>query len=537
MSEKAKASIEALEPEGSGEGKEDIFALPPQAASADTSSSSEEECCDSESTLESDSPTKNWDIHSIDMESAHFRSLPADVRHEILTEVKETRKQSSWGRLHELPTKSDDFAVFQLNRLRKRYHVQVSLEEAEREMGGHSLSLAQLEKLLNDQGVITNNPEIGSRIASDESTRYLLIKDVKKAVEEAKQESLGKETGNEGVSESKCKTKADVEFENDLKQAIQLSKQETADSSPNSEDDDDLKKAIQLSLECEPSSSKEASSENEKNSFNFTFDADDNDFMSSSSSDSENDNVLTSAKNYMMEYSGLTPAEIAKIIGKQKNSERPDKTNEKSGNTSNERKKKESENLTLTETNAVSSVKKAPAQDVEIMSDSDSDSSENFVEVKDDVSVNKEPGLEIVFKPTETLDDDLFGDIFENKEKEVIDSVETNKDVPELQLPTEISADVEKEDQLKQSITIQSPKDRNEVIAEKQSTINTIREMLKSVKDVEPDAKSVKMSVEELKEVQANLSQESKELRAEKSAKERLASNITDQMYQEAQVK
>jgi len=49
---------------------------------------------------------KNWattDLHAVDVSSSQFKSLPADVRHDILSELKETRKQSSWGRLHEMP--------------------------------------------------------------------------------------------------------------------------------------------------------------------------------------------------------------------------------------------------------------------------------------------------------------------------------------------------------------------------------------------------------------------------------------------------
>jgi hypothetical protein len=64
---------------------------------------SEEDTLSSEEELYSH---KNWttaDLHAIDVSSSHFKSLPADVRHDILSELKETRKQSSWGRLHEMP--------------------------------------------------------------------------------------------------------------------------------------------------------------------------------------------------------------------------------------------------------------------------------------------------------------------------------------------------------------------------------------------------------------------------------------------------
>lgn len=46
---------------------------------------------------------KYKDLHSIDVNSADFKALPADMRHDILSELKETRKQSSWGRIHEMP--------------------------------------------------------------------------------------------------------------------------------------------------------------------------------------------------------------------------------------------------------------------------------------------------------------------------------------------------------------------------------------------------------------------------------------------------
>lgn len=62
------------------------------------------------------------------------------------------------------------FEGFQMKRLLKRQEVQLAIEEAQKEMGGHSLSLAELEELLKDQGVISKN-EIGNRIASDENTR------------------------------------------------------------------------------------------------------------------------------------------------------------------------------------------------------------------------------------------------------------------------------------------------------------------------------------------------------------------------------
>jgi len=70
---------------------------------------------------------------------------------------------------------SSDFSDYQMTRLLKRRSIQVSLENAEREMGGQSLSLGEMEKILSEQGVVTNS-SIGSRIAADSNTRYVYVK-------------------------------------------------------------------------------------------------------------------------------------------------------------------------------------------------------------------------------------------------------------------------------------------------------------------------------------------------------------------------
>ncbi|XP_055539798.1 DNA excision repair protein ERCC-5 [Wyeomyia smithii] len=144
-----------------------------------------------------DDSTSSWDektsknyyhlnLNAIDVTSVHFKNLPADVRHDILSDIKDTRKESSWGRLHELPVESNDFSSFQMKRLLKRRTVQVELEEAEKEMGGKCLSLAELEALLSEEGVDTCSDRAAQKIASDENTRFLLVRDVQKAIEKAK---------------------------------------------------------------------------------------------------------------------------------------------------------------------------------------------------------------------------------------------------------------------------------------------------------------------------------------------------------------
>lgn len=294
MSEKTKASI-AAQTKKSSKDRDELYALPSSEIDSTISSSEEEEFETESSDSVEQSPLKQYDLHSIDTKSPYFQSLPLETRHEILTELKETRKQNSWGRLHELPKKSDDFSSYQMNRLLKRQQVQAALDDAAKEMGGASLSLAELENLLHDQGIPTSN-NVGQRIASDSNTRFLYIKDVKEAIEKAKQkeekekEETEKESTEEPKAESQPKSKADLEEE------------------------EELQRAIALSLQEEPSTSCNVSTQE----FSYLDNFKDEDFESDTSEEVLEEvstkEIFSSAHSYMMEYSGLTPAEISKVI-------------------------------------------------------------------------------------------------------------------------------------------------------------------------------------------------------------------------------
>ncbi|GJQ86136.1 hypothetical protein Trydic_g4978 [Trypoxylus dichotomus] len=245
LTDKAKAALEhdiQKANKGNRDMRSDMFQLPV----AEIESVDVEDDEGSSSSQEDHSHlSRQWDLYSIDETSDHFKSLPINIRHEILSDLKDTRKQSSWGRIHELPTQSDDFAGYQMKRLLKRHSVQTVLEETEKEMGGCTLSLGELEKLLINHGVITSTSIVSRRIASDEDKRYIYIKNLKEAIEQALDEAkaggtgenststegeLGVENENSDNSEGdvECKSvksKADIEFESDLDQAIKLSLQ------------------------------------------------------------------------------------------------------------------------------------------------------------------------------------------------------------------------------------------------------------------------------------------------------------------------
>ena len=94
----------------------DMYKLPEQPSTSKTQSGDFD--FDYESDYDSSeelSPRKQskWmgNIHSVNVDSNDFKSLPADVRYDILTDLKETRKQNSWGRIHEMPQVCFEFGL------------------------------------------------------------------------------------------------------------------------------------------------------------------------------------------------------------------------------------------------------------------------------------------------------------------------------------------------------------------------------------------------------------------------------------------
>lgn len=375
------------------------------------------------------------------------------------------------------------------------------------------------------------------------------------------------------------KTKADIEYERDLEEAIKLSLQAdeaTTSNVKNSEQipknplkskedvefGEDLAKAIRLSLQNEASTSKEIISND-----SFTFEADEN-FLSDSSDDTADSDlanrVLASAKNYMTEYSGLPPSEILKIINGNskittkdcktitesvvKKTSEPNKGKINFKKLLNQKSKPETGNSDKTNNNNTSlkpietaSISENLFEDVptsnEVELISDSDSNDDFEEV---TSKSDGKTLEIKFEKVSELDDDLFSDIFADKNT-------NNKDSNNLQAKLRETADQIVENPV---VRIESPKDALESLNENDKEIEVIQEISKDgvnnktnrselLKDIlKPKSKDDKavLTTEELKAIRNDVVQEKNQLIAERSAKERLASNITEQMCLEAQV-
>ncbi|XP_066903980.1 DNA excision repair protein ERCC-5 isoform X2 [Halyomorpha halys] len=176
--------------------KEDsLFNLPPLPASKESE----------ESDLDSDREVFRYkDLHSIDINSEEFLSLPPDMRHDILTELKETRKENSWAKLHLMPEEGSEFSNFQMSRLLKRRAVQVGIEQAEGEMGCRGFTIADLQSILSEQGV-----ELAQRIAADNTTKILYADNLNKVINKNNKSST--ESARESCKELSSTNEVDLD--------------------------------------------------------------------------------------------------------------------------------------------------------------------------------------------------------------------------------------------------------------------------------------------------------------------------------------
>lgn len=183
-----------------------------------------------------------------------------------------------------------------MQRLLKRRKVQECLQETEKEMGDTGMSLNELESLLNEEGIDTKIETLPTRrIASNNTTRYLLINDVKQALADAKKKK------EENVASTSKVDDGTTNTENTKKDEL----------------DDDLEKAIKMSLECTNEADTTANTSKTDDSWTS--------YMSDSESDSKPDSEdedgceapdMTSAKAYIMQYCDFTNKVIDNIVSR-----------------------------------------------------------------------------------------------------------------------------------------------------------------------------------------------------------------------------
>ncbi|XP_041979248.1 DNA excision repair protein ERCC-5 homolog isoform X2 [Aricia agestis] len=183
-----------------------------------------------------------------------------------------------------------------MQRLLKRRKLQECLEETEKEIGEGSMSLNELESLLNEEGIDTKIESLPSRrIASNNNTRFLLISNVKEALAEAKKKEENKSLAP--PSEFSSEKVNDNTNESTVK---------------NDELEDDLQKAIKMSLECVDD--QDASANTSKTDESWTSNFTESDYSDSEDEDGFIQSDLSSAKAYIMQYTDLTDKAIDEIV-------------------------------------------------------------------------------------------------------------------------------------------------------------------------------------------------------------------------------
>ncbi|XP_070068971.1 DNA excision repair protein ERCC-5 homolog [Drosophila takahashii] len=509
--------------------EDDLFKLPelPAAtAEVDKTDESEQDTSASDSSFDESTARHSYNssLQAIDVKSQHFRNLPADVRHEILTDIKETRKQSSWGRLHELPARSDDFASFQMKRLLKRRAVQESLEQAEQEMGGHTLTYSELCDFFSEEGIVTPTAieQSTRQISSDEHTRFLLVRDLKKkALESTKQEvkvEMIEELPEEEEEKPSTSTKKESEEYTDL----------------GTEFDEDLAKALSMSME-------ETKVYDEKD---YEYDSDQELRLNRAQSKQLRHAAKGPARAYMIEYGGMNKEEVGNIMENTQlnDTQSLEKLLETTtvpadmANDSIEEAKLISQAIEESRqiSQAIEESKKSPNEDKVEMVDTDTDSDLEEVMESQEPPKDKET-LQICVDITKDLKDsnDLFADIFE--EKDAKESDDDDDDFIEVKDSEEMALDSQDNDKPNKDKSMQETtqlKEHFDEIIEVKDSQENIPSEVKPKPDLDSILSDLKKETAAVKSIQLNLTEEAKEV-----PKVELSSILDDLKMKMAEVK
>lgn len=153
--------------------RDEIFKLPPlPASSQNILSESYESNDDFESKFTNFSKEDVKYLNQIDIESEDFNALPPDVKQEILSTLKESRRHRSWEQYVELPTESNEFSNYQMQCLLKKRKLQGKLEEVQKDIRRIN-STAYVSQYTNDHVIGETN-----KIMSDDASYYVLLKKI-----------------------------------------------------------------------------------------------------------------------------------------------------------------------------------------------------------------------------------------------------------------------------------------------------------------------------------------------------------------------
>ncbi|XP_043849080.1 DNA excision repair protein ERCC-5 isoform X2 [Dromiciops gliroides] len=110
--------------------------------------------------------------HAIDIESEDFSCLPPEIKHEILTDMKEFTKRRR-TLFEAMPEESNDFSAYQLQGLLKKNNLNRHIENVQKEMNQqHS---GEIQRQYENEGGFMKVVE-SRKVISEDTSHYILIK-------------------------------------------------------------------------------------------------------------------------------------------------------------------------------------------------------------------------------------------------------------------------------------------------------------------------------------------------------------------------
>ncbi|KAK4829122.1 hypothetical protein QYF61_002160 [Mycteria americana] len=112
--------------------------------------------------------------HSVDIESEDFNKLPPEIKHEILTDMKEFTKRKR-TLFEAMPEESNDFSQYQLRGLLKKSNLNRCIENVQKELNQqHS---GEIQTQYENEGGFVKEVE-SRRVVSEDTSHYILIKGI-----------------------------------------------------------------------------------------------------------------------------------------------------------------------------------------------------------------------------------------------------------------------------------------------------------------------------------------------------------------------
>ncbi|NXX45093.1 ERCC5 protein, partial [Tricholaema leucomelas] len=110
--------------------------------------------------------------HSVDIESEDFNKLPPEIKHEILTDIKEFTKRKRTF-FEAMPEESNDFSQYQLRGLLKKSSLNRCIENVQKELNQqHS---GEIQTQYENEGGFVKEVE-SRKVVSEDTSHYILIK-------------------------------------------------------------------------------------------------------------------------------------------------------------------------------------------------------------------------------------------------------------------------------------------------------------------------------------------------------------------------